>query len=317
LTVLKSSEYAHKHIEDKHYDASGVKIEEQIQHLDNMVKTKKYERGRYDVEVKAEIERLQACLDHLRTQQHLLPGTGIEMTTTTPKSAAQQRQLKAASIKGSSLNEEDDNQFTMMQQVSEEPGRGWFGDVHEYLDVEAAVSGRKGAGIMLFHSVRRPPTSTSTFVLLVQKKNGTYGRQGPPKGGAHEGESPFETACREFEEESGFYYNVEQQDLVLSDNAVVDIYGTHYYLAETSSEEVFARFGRSYGVEDQAVDDDNPIVEGRWCRIDGVLAGDESGVSGTTRKCLLLDGKVSVTSSSERLVTSPRLVHLRVQKVNP
>ena len=83
---------------------------------------------------------------------------------------------------------EEENGFTMTQKASKEPGCGWFGDVHDYFNVESVMSGRRGAGIMLFHAARQPPTAMSTLILLVQKKNG---RQGPPKGGAHKGESPF------------------------------------------------------------------------------------------------------------------------------
>ena len=78
-------------------------MEAQLRYLEGMVKTGKYVRGRWYVEVKAEIERLRTGIDHLRTQRHLLPGTGIEMTTTTTTSTSRQRRLKAASIEGSSL----------------------------------------------------------------------------------------------------------------------------------------------------------------------------------------------------------------------
>ena len=76
-------------------------------------------------------------------------------------------------------------------------------------------------------------------------------------------------------------------------------------MGETSSEEVFKRYGRSFGIEDQATDDDDPIVEGKWCRIDGILAGDESGVSGTTRKLIAAgwEGFSNIFKRSHRYIS--------------
>ena len=131
-------------------------------------------------------------------------------------------------------------------------------------------------GFVVFHAEKRIPAQSSTYVLLVHKGPGT--RVGPPKGSIRTDsgvvESPFDTACRELEEETPLSFNSDHQDLESSTNAIIDVHGTHYYIGEVTKE-VFERDGRGFDIEEGDPEDTDPIVGGKWARLDGALNGDE------------------------------------------